>query len=91
MSCRAELRNPCRNAVHVVTQAMGVRYRVKPVVELVTQITGKLSYQKLSSINRFHFENLQCLLIIVRSGPLLMLNDFETFREMHERFANEMI
>jgi hypothetical protein len=38
-----------------------------------------MSSQKLSSLNFFHFENLQCLLIIVRSGPVLMLAWVKTF------------
>jgi hypothetical protein len=57
----------------VVTQAMEVRSDARPLLELVTQITGDMSRQELWSANWFHFENLQYLLIIVSSGPMLML------------------
>ncbi len=56
-----ELRNQCVTVVHFVTQAMGVRYEARPVFELVTQIAGDMSCQKLSCLN--------WLLIIARSSP----------------------
>jgi hypothetical protein len=42
----------------VVAQLMGARYRVRPVSEVVTQMAGDMSCQKLSSINWFPFKNL---------------------------------
>jgi hypothetical protein len=46
MSCRAELRNPCRTVACVKTSATGVRHKARPVFELITQITGDMSCQK---------------------------------------------
>jgi hypothetical protein len=48
-----ELRNQCVTVLRVVTQAMGVRYEARPVFELVTQIAGDMSCQKLSCLNWF--------------------------------------
>jgi hypothetical protein len=47
-----------------------------------------MSCQKLSSLNRFNFENLQCLLIIVRSGNILL--KLGHIGEMHEKLAIEL-
>ncbi len=67
------LRNTCDIVEGVVTQVMWARYDARTLSELVTQKTGDKSCHKLSSLNQFHFENLCCLLIIVRFDALLML------------------
>jgi hypothetical protein len=74
----------------VVTQVLGARYKVRPVSELVTQMGGEKSCQKLSSLNRFHFQNFQCLLIIVRSGPVLMLVLVGAFGVTNEMLAPKL-
>jgi hypothetical protein len=84
LSCR--VRNPCGTVVCVVTQAMGVKYQVKPVIELVTQITIDV----MCSLSQFHFENLWCVLIIVRSGPMLKSNEFWTFGKIHAKLVVEL-
>jgi hypothetical protein len=66
------LRNPCGKVMHVGTQVMGARFKDRHVSELVIQMAGDISCQKLSSLNWFHFENLGCLLIIFRSNHMLM-------------------
>jgi hypothetical protein len=67
------LRNLCGTVAHVVNKEMAARHKARPVSELVTQMAGDMPCQTLSSLNQLHFESLCCLLIIVRSGPVLML------------------
>jgi hypothetical protein len=52
------LRNSYDNVACVETQVMGARYDARPVSMLVTQMAGVTLCQKLSSLSRFHFENL---------------------------------
>jgi hypothetical protein len=47
---------------------------VRPVFELISQIAGDVM-PKLSNLNPFHFVNLRYLLIIVRFGPVLKVNE----------------
>jgi hypothetical protein len=71
---RKILRKPYNTVAPVIALVMGARYDVRPVYELVTKMARGMSCQKLSSLIGFHFKNLQCLLIIVRSGPIFMKN-----------------
>ncbi len=64
---------------------MAARYKAESISELVT-----LTTELYSSLNRFHLENLWCLLIIVRSGPVLMLARVWTYGETHEMLATKL-
>jgi hypothetical protein len=66
---------------------MWVRFEAKPVSELVTQRAGDESYHKLSGLNGFHFDNCW-VLIIVRSGPVLMLARVRTFGETDDKISH---
>jgi hypothetical protein len=37
------LRNPCKPVTGVINQAMGARFEVKPVFEMVTQLAGDMT------------------------------------------------
>ncbi len=63
---------------------------MRPESELVTQMALYNSCQKLYSLSQFNFENLQCLLIIVRSGQVLMLALARTFEETDETLATKL-
>jgi hypothetical protein len=58
--------------------------------ELVTKMARDMSYQKLSSLNQSYFENLRCLLIIVRSGPVLKFAWVRTIGETNKILATEL-
>ncbi len=43
MICKDEQKNPCKSVVCVVQQALGGRYKLRPIFVLVTQIAAQMS------------------------------------------------